>query len=82
MPSFILKRTTAAHTDFQILVRQLDHELWDELKEDQATYDQYNKVPDIQTAVVFTPVQNPRPAAVLNLLIIIPHISDWLKVFA
>ena len=52
MPSFILKRTTAAHTDFQILVRQLDHELWDELKEDQATYDQYNKVPDIQTAVV------------------------------
>lgn len=50
--SFILKRTTAAHADFLTLVRQLDNELWNELEEDQATYDQYNKVPDIKTAVV------------------------------
>lgn len=50
--SFILKRTTAAHADFLTLVRQLDNELWNELKEDQATYDRYNKVPDIKTAVV------------------------------
>ena len=30
----------------------LDHELWVELNEDQATYDQYNKVPDIETVVL------------------------------
>ena len=47
-----LKRTTTADEDFQHLVRQLDHELWNELHEDQATYDQYNKVPDIKTAVL------------------------------
>ena len=47
-----LKRTTTAHEDFQHLVRQLDHELWNELHEDQATYDQYNQVPDIKTAVL------------------------------
>lgn len=52
MPEFILKRSTAADPDFQRLVSILDHELWVELKEDQATYDQYNKVPDIKTAVL------------------------------
>lgn len=46
------KKTTAADPDFQMLVALLDHELWHELKEDQATYDQYNKVSDIQTVVV------------------------------
>ena len=50
--SFLLIRTTTAHKDFQFLVSCLDYELWDELKEDQSTYDQYNKVPDIQTAVL------------------------------
>ncbi len=34
------------------LIKQPNHELWNELKKDQGTYDQYNKVPDIQTAVV------------------------------
>lgn len=47
-----LKRSTTADPDFQLLVTLLDHELWVELKEDQATYDQYNKVPDIKTAVL------------------------------
>ena len=43
-----IKRTTANDKDFQWLIKQLDNELWNELKEDQATYDQYNKVPDIK----------------------------------
>ena len=51
-PAYYSKRTTTADEDFQRLVRQLDHELWNELHEDQATYDQYNKVPDIKTAVL------------------------------
>src|SRR5215218_10146008 len=50
--NFQIERTTAEHKDFQFLVSCLDHELWNELKEDQATYDQYNKVPDLKTAVV------------------------------
>ena len=47
-----LKRTTTADKDFQFLVTRLDHELWDELNEDQATYDPHNKVPDIKTALL------------------------------
>jgi GNAT superfamily N-acetyltransferase len=47
-----IKRTTTADKDFQSLIACLDHELWNELKEDQATYDQYNNVPDIDTAVL------------------------------
>jgi len=50
--TFVLKRTTTSDKDFQLLVEQLDHELWKELREDQATYEQFNKVPDIKTAVV------------------------------
>ena len=49
---FLLKRTTAGDEDFQLLVKELDHELWVELQEDQATYDQFNNVTDIPTAVV------------------------------
>ncbi len=49
---FAIHRTTTAHADFQLLVTHLDNELWNELKEDQATYEQYNKVPDIKTAVI------------------------------
>ena len=52
MNSPLLKRTTAGDPDFVLLIKQLDHELWVELQEDQATYDQFNKVPDIQTAVI------------------------------
>ncbi len=52
MQSKRIKRTTSNDKDFQWLIQQLDKELWDELHEDQATYDQYNKVPDIDTAVV------------------------------
>lgn len=50
--NFTVKRTTTADPDFLSLVLALDHELWNELNEDQATYDQYNKVPDIRTAVL------------------------------
>ena len=52
MSPFSIKRTTTSNPDFQILIKALDHELWVELKEDQATYDQYNKVPDIKTGVL------------------------------
>jgi len=47
-----IRRTTTADPHFAELIQALDHELWDELDEDQATYDQYNKVPDIATAVL------------------------------
>lgn len=50
--NFLVKRTTTGNTDFQHLISLLDHELWVELKEDQATYDGFNKVPDIDTAVI------------------------------
>jgi GNAT superfamily N-acetyltransferase len=50
--NYVIKRTTANDAHFQFLVKNLDHELWNELKEDQATYDQYNVVVDIPTAVV------------------------------
>lgn len=56
-----IKRTSTADPGFQLLISHLDHELWNELKEDQATYDQYNKVPDIQTALVL--YINEKPAA-------------------
>jgi len=56
-----IKRTNGADSDFQLLVSHLDYELWNELKEDQATYDQYNKVPDIQTVLVI--YINEQPAA-------------------
>jgi hypothetical protein len=48
MNYFTIKRTTASDKDFQHLVTLLDHELWNELKEDQAKYNQFNKVPDIK----------------------------------
>lgn len=47
-----IKRTTSDDPHFQLLIERLDHELWNELKEDQSTYDQYNKVPDLQTVVL------------------------------
>jgi hypothetical protein len=47
-----IQRTTSNDKNFQWLIQQLDKELWDELHEDQAAYNQYNKVPDINTAVV------------------------------
>jgi putative acetyltransferase len=51
-PLFFLQRTSTDNNNFQLLIRLLDHELWHELNEDQATYDPYNKVPHIKTAVV------------------------------
>ena len=48
----LIKRTTGKDEDFKNLISHLDHELWNELNEDQATYDQYNKVADVQTAIV------------------------------
>src|SRR6266576_6609123 len=56
-----IKRTTASDKDFQLLISYLDHELWNELNEDQATYDQFNKVTDITTAVLI--YINGEPAA-------------------
>ena len=56
-----IKRTTSNDKDFQWLIKQLDHELWNELQENQAQYDQYNKVPDLNTvAIVYV---NNQPAA-------------------
>jgi GNAT superfamily N-acetyltransferase len=49
---FFIKRINASDSDFQMLVACLDHELWHELQEDQATYDQHNKVPDLKTVLV------------------------------
>jgi|SRR6476620_7149907 len=47
-----LKRTISSDKNFQILISHLDHELWNELNEDQATYDQFNKVPDLDTVLI------------------------------
>lgn len=58
----ILNRTTSDNPDFKLLVSHLDHELWNELKEDQATYDQFNKVPGIETALVL--YINGKPVAI------------------
>src|SRR5258705_8941733 len=48
----LIKRTSGDDPDFQLLISHLDNELWNELKEDQATYDQYNKVSGLQTVLV------------------------------
>ncbi len=56
-----IQRTTSNDKDFQYLVKELDNELWNELQEDQAQYDQYNKVPDLNTVVVV--YVNDQPAA-------------------
>ena len=48
--NFLVKRTAADDKDFQFLVTCLDHELWDELEEDQATYDPHNKLPGIKNS--------------------------------
>jgi hypothetical protein len=56
-----IKRTTSSNKDFGLLVAHLDNELWNELNEDQAQYDQYNKVPDLQTVVIV--YVNEQPAA-------------------
>lgn len=52
MTNIVLKRTHSNDHDFVKLIEHLDYELWHELMEDQSTYDQYNKVPGIDTAVV------------------------------
>ena len=62
MNPFTTKRTSTADKDFQSLVALLDHELWNELKEDQAKYDQFNKVPDIKTAIII--YENEEPVAI------------------
>lgn len=49
---FLVNRTSTDDSDFQSLITSLDHELWNELKEDQATYDQFNKVAHIATAII------------------------------
>ena len=50
--SLTIQRTTSNDPGFQKLIAALDHELWNELKEDQSTYDQYNKVSGLNTVVI------------------------------
>ncbi len=47
-----LKRTSSNDPGFQTLVVELDKDLTGRYEERQAIYDQYNKVPDLQTVVV------------------------------
>ena len=54
-----IKRTSTNNPDFICLISLLDHELWVELNEDQATYDQYNKVVNIQTAILIYADEKP-----------------------
>lgn len=49
---FHIKRTTTNDPHFNELILTLDQELWNELMEDQATYDPHNKVPHLPTAVL------------------------------
>jgi putative acetyltransferase len=58
----LIKRTNSDNSDFQQLIRKLDNELWNELKEDQATYDQYNKVHDLDTVIVI--YENEQPVGI------------------
>lgn len=60
-PPFAIKRTTTDDDDLRLLINKLDDELWNELQADKATYDQYNKVPQIKTAVVLS--MNDEPVA-------------------
>src|SRR5688572_30077237 len=57
-----IKRTNSDDPVFQLLISHLDNELWKELREDQATYDQFNQVGGVQTAVVV--YINGKPAAI------------------
>jgi hypothetical protein len=47
-----IKRTNSNGDDFKLLITHLDEELWDQAMDDQAIRDQYNKVPDLNTALV------------------------------
>lgn len=60
-PQRRIKRTNGKDPDFQQLILHLDNELWNELKEDQAKYDQYNKVPGINTSLLL--YEDERPVA-------------------
>lgn len=55
----IIKRTSANNPDFINLISLLDHELWDELKEDQATYDSFNNVSNISTGIIIYADEKP-----------------------
>ena len=59
---FEVRRTISEDPGFRLLISHLDNELWNELHEDQATYDQFNKVNDIKTAIVV--YVNGKPAAI------------------
>jgi GNAT superfamily N-acetyltransferase len=47
-----LIRTNSLNADFRKLVTLLDKELWSRYEEEQATYDQYNKLHNINTVVL------------------------------
>ncbi|HEX5151372.1 MAG TPA: GNAT family N-acetyltransferase [Parafilimonas sp.] len=54
-----IRRTSTGDPDFIHLISLLDNELWVELHEDQSTYEQYNKVPGISTAIVVYDKEKP-----------------------
>jgi hypothetical protein len=56
---YTLNRTSCSNPNFKLLVTHLDKELFEELQEDQATYDQYNLVPNINTAVIVYDAETP-----------------------
>ncbi|MBK5270611.1 MAG: GNAT family N-acetyltransferase, partial [Bacteroidia bacterium] len=56
-----IKRTNGGDEDFNLLIQQLDIELWTIMNEVQATYDKFNKVPEIKTVVVA--YENNKPVA-------------------
>ncbi len=54
-----IKRTSTNDDDFISLTSILDHEFWNELGEDMKTYDQFNRVPDLSTAVIIYDEKKP-----------------------
>ena len=59
---FEIRRTISEDPGFRLMISHLDNELWNELREDQANYDQFNQVKDIKTAIVM--YVNGKPAAI------------------
>jgi putative acetyltransferase len=50
--SYRIERTSTENSDFKRLILRLDHEFWNELDQDQATYEHLNQVPNLETAVL------------------------------
>ncbi|HYC40657.1 MAG TPA: GNAT family N-acetyltransferase [Chitinophagaceae bacterium] len=59
MENVTIKRTHGRDPDFSALLKLLDEELWNELMEDQATYEPHNQVDDVATALVLYVADQP-----------------------